>query len=104
MPRAPQSKALLAGRPSAKRPVLASSVSRCGSMPLSSDSGTRETCGTARRPPACGSQIYASAAAPGGRLAAGGGESRSNAAAMRAAVAAKSPSRLEASVFSMLSS
>ncbi len=37
MPRAPQSSALLAGSPRAKRVVLASSVSRARSMPLSSD-------------------------------------------------------------------
>ena len=40
MPRAPHSSALLAGRPSAKRRVFSSSVSRAASMPLSSDSGT----------------------------------------------------------------
>ena len=49
MPRAPHSSALLAGRPRAKRAVLASSVSRMRSMPLSSASGTRLTVLTGRK-------------------------------------------------------
>ncbi len=43
MPRAPQSSALLAGRPRAKRSVFASSWSATWLMPLSSSSGTRLT-------------------------------------------------------------
>ena len=50
MPRAPQSRALLAGRPSAKRSVF----SRIRSTPLSRNSSTRLTRGTAaRRPSGC---------------------------------------------------
>ena len=44
MPRAPQSSALLAGRPSANRRVLSSSWSAARSMPLSRASGWRLTC------------------------------------------------------------
>ncbi len=82
MPRAPQSRALFAGRPFAKRRVFSSSVSRAASIPLSSDSGTAETAGTPIRPPCAGSQTKASpsAGALAGRAA---GDSRSSAAAMR---------------------
>ena len=43
MPRAPQSSALLAGRPRAKRSVFSTRRSRTRSMPLSSDISTRLT-------------------------------------------------------------
>src|ERR1700733_15828920 len=54
MPRAPQSKALLAGRPSAKRSVFSIRMSRIRSMPLSRPISTRLTRGTgASRPSGC---------------------------------------------------
>src|SRR4051794_3914747 len=54
MPRAPQSSALLAGRPLAKRSVFSIKMSRRRSMPLSRPSSTRLTRGTgASRPLGC---------------------------------------------------
>ena len=50
MPRAPQSRALLAGRPLAKRSVFSTSTSRTRSIPLSSDISTRLTRGNRRQP------------------------------------------------------
>ena len=46
MPRAPQSRALLAGRPAAKRCVFSKSVSRERSIPFKSGRATRLTFGT----------------------------------------------------------
>ena len=60
MPRAPQSSALLAGKPLAKRSVFSIRMSRIRSMPLSRLISTRLTRGTgASRPSGC--QINASA-------------------------------------------
>src|ERR1700742_1034815 len=62
MPRAPQSRALLAGSPSAKRSVFSIRMSRIRSMPLSRPRSTRLTRGTgASRPFGC--QTNASALA-----------------------------------------
>ena len=85
MPRAPQSSALLAGSPLAKRSVLSISRSRTRSMPLSSDMSTRLTRGTGARRRPSGCQAKASAAAKSGD-AGTGGASRSSAAAIRSAV------------------
>jgi len=67
MPRTPQSSALFAGSPRANRAVLASSVSRAASMPLSSASGTRLTVLTVRRLCVSACQTKASPAAKSGR-------------------------------------
>src|SRR5919112_4181353 len=82
MPRAPQSRALLAGSPRAKRAVLSARMSRIRSMPRNRLISTRFTLGTgdSRRAPAC--QTKASApvrsVAPEGE-----GDRRSRASAMR---------------------
>src|SRR6185437_4553926 len=81
IPRAPQSSALLAGRPRANRSVFSTSMSRTRSTPFKSDISTRLTCGTgASRPSGC--QIKASAASRSG-AALDGGASRSSATAIR---------------------
>src|SRR6266446_6643998 len=60
IPRAPQSSALLAGRPRVKRSVFSTRMSRIRSIPLSSDMWTRLTCGTGSSPRS-GCQMKASA-------------------------------------------
>ena len=72
MPRAPQSSALLAGRPAAKRRVFSSSVSRERSMPFRSGSATRLTFGTGCRRGGSACQTKASAAERSGTAGAGG--------------------------------
>ena len=82
MPRAPHSRALLAGSPCAKRRVLSSSCSAARSMPLSRPSGWRLTCATARKASGEACHTYASPCLKS-VLGGGGGASRSSAAARR---------------------
>src|SRR6185437_10523743 len=83
MPRAPHRSALLAGRPSAKRRVLAISVSRWLSIALSNSRSMLATSATSVSAPRCGSQTKASPFS-GSALGRGAGASRSSAAAARA--------------------
>src|SRR4051812_2407410 len=90
MPRAPHSMTLLAGRPAAKLRVLASRMSRCRSMPCSSGSATRDTCGTGTST-GFGAGGQTKAPPPAGTGGGGGGGARrSSAPAMRASRASGS--------------
>ena len=82
MPRAPQSRALLAGRPLAKRRVFSARVSRTRSMPRRRLISTRLTFGTGREP---APGRLPDEGVGGGEIgrAAAGGAIRSSAAAMR---------------------
>src|SRR5262249_38396621 len=84
MPRAPQSNALLAGKPLGKRPVFLTRTSGTRSIPFRSDISTRFTWATgASRPSGC--QINASAAARSARAVRCGAR-RSSATAIRSSV------------------
>src|SRR5882757_3102924 len=92
MPRAPQSSALLAGRPSAKRSVFSIRMSRIRSIPLSRPRSTRLTRGTgASRPSGCQTKASAapkdSAALAAGEVAERWLAMASSAIAIRSAVA-----------------
>src|SRR5256885_1467884 len=87
MPRAPQSSALFAGRPLAKRSVFSISVSRTRSMPLSSVIWTRLTRGTGTSREPCACQMKASAESKS-EFEFGRGASRSSASAIRVKVCA----------------
>src|SRR3954467_6709044 len=87
MPRAPQSSALFAGRPLAKRSVFSIRVSRTRSMPLSSVIWTRLTRGTGTSREPCACQMKASAESKS-ELECCRGASRSNASAIRVNVCA----------------
>ncbi len=89
MPRAPHSRALLAGRPRAKRSVLSISRSRTRSTPWSSEMSTRLTLAIGSSAPRSARQTKASAASKSGR-GSGGGARRSSASAMRASSRARS--------------
>ena len=89
MPRAPQSSALLAGRPLAKRSVLSISTSRTRSIPRSRDMSTRLTLGTGTRRRPSGCQTKASAT-PRSGAAGTRGLRRSSASAMRRSVSVRS--------------
>src|SRR5262249_1862483 len=81
IPRAPHKRALLAGKPLAKRSVFSTRTSRTRSIPLSSDISTRLTRGTgARRPSGC--HTNASAALRSGSVLRCG-DNRSTASARR---------------------
>src|SRR5262249_45107651 len=89
MPRAPQSRALLAGRPLAKRSVFSIRMSRIRSMPFNRKRSTRLTRLTSlNRPFGCQTKASAlpkdPAAAGGGALADKSGAIASSARAMRA--------------------
>src|ERR1700754_1957101 len=90
MPRAPQSRALLAGRPLAKRSVFSIRMSRIRSMPLRRAISTRLTFGTGdSRPSGCqtkASALFRDSAEPAaGALADRWAERASSAPAIRAA-------------------
>jgi hypothetical protein len=72
MPRAPQSSALLAGRPARELRVLAISVSRARFTPTSRPISTRDTCGHRIQPVGAVCQTKASAAVKSGAGAGGG--------------------------------
>src|SRR5271166_1119677 len=82
MPRAPQSSALLAGSPRAKRSVFSTSRSRTRSIPLRRFRSTRLMRFTGASAPRSARQMNASAASKSGANG-GAGASRSSASAMR---------------------
>ena len=82
IPRAPQSIALLAGNPLAKRRVFSTRMDFWRSTPFSKPISTRETTGTGAREAGTGCQTNASAAERS-KAAGGGGAKRSRAPAIR---------------------